>query len=366
MKVYSYNEIKESKLIYDRKPPAFGVIMTLLTLVLLTGALLWAGLSVKTYVVKASGIVTHAGKVNLMNTVSGEVQTLAAQEGQAVNAGDVILTIDSYQVRLQIAQLRTLVELYDAKIAAVNKLIAFVNNYDLSDESTHVNPFDRNDSETAKLRGDADTFIMYVKQQQTAESEEEFTQEQLDSVKSSFLSQQSVYASLDEYTAQRVQQGGQLQMYTDSLDAYTVRAGRDGIVHLNAGLTVGTVLQAGTLIGSISGNDASGLQFDTVVSATDRSKLTVGSLVEIALGGVLQAEYGVLTGKVTAIDNDSTQTEDGTVYYRVTVKPDKTSLTDRKGNTIDLTVGMLAEVRIKYDETTWLKWIVEQIGIKLI
>ena len=32
MKIYSFNELKESKLIYDRKPPAFGVIMTILNL----------------------------------------------------------------------------------------------------------------------------------------------------------------------------------------------------------------------------------------------------------------------------------------------------------------------------------------------
>lgn len=67
---------------------------------------------------------------------------------------------------------------------------------------------------------------------------------------------------------------------------------------------------------------------------------------------------------MVSIDNDSTQTEDGQVYYRVRVLPDKTELTDKKGNTVRLTTGMIGECRIKYDETTWLKWAIEQIGVK--
>ena len=56
-KIYTFNELKESKLIYDRKPPAFGAIMTLLSLIFVAVAITWAVLSPKTYVVKATGIL---------------------------------------------------------------------------------------------------------------------------------------------------------------------------------------------------------------------------------------------------------------------------------------------------------------------
>ena len=72
-KIYTYNELKESKLIYDRKPPAFGIIMTILTLTFLVGAIVWAVLSPKSYVVKAAGIVSDGQKVNVMNTVTGKI-----------------------------------------------------------------------------------------------------------------------------------------------------------------------------------------------------------------------------------------------------------------------------------------------------
>lgn len=153
-------------------------------------------------------------------------------------------------------------------------------------------------------------------------------------------------------------------MYQDSLSEYMVVAEQDGIVHLNAWLTVGTMIQAGSLIGNINSDDNLTLFIDTVISATDRAKIKESDTVEIALSGVMQSEFGVFTGEIISIANDRTQTEDGAVFYYVKIKTKETQLKDRKGNTINLTLGMLADSRIKYDETTWLKWAIEQIGVK--
>lgn len=125
------------------------------------------------------------------------------------------------------------------------------------------------------------------------------------------------------------------------------------------------MLQAGSLIGTISSGKADDVVIETVVSAFDRSRLSINSKVEIALAGVMQTEYGVLTGKITHIDSNSIQTEQGEVYFKIIIKPDKTQLKNKKGNTVNLMNGMIAESRIKYNETTWLKWAIEQIGVKL-
>ncbi|MBP3434080.1 MAG: HlyD family efflux transporter periplasmic adaptor subunit, partial [Clostridia bacterium] len=360
-RTYTFKELKESRLLYDRKPPMFGLIMTFLTLAFVVAALVWAALSAKTYVVKATGLVADEKKTNIMNAVGGEVESISVVEGQAVKVGDTILTIDSYQVRLQIAQLQAMVDMYGDRIVQTQALISFVQNYKVDDESTQENPFDGNDPETMRYYTDADTFLTYVRQQKSQSESEgsELSQSSIDDIKNAFLSQQSVFTYLDQYLAERAQQVSQLKMYEDSLSAYTVYAVGDGIVHLSAGLTQGTVLSAGTLLGSIVSGEQANLYIDTVVSATERSKLTVGSAVEIAVSGAAQTEYGVINGKVVSIDNDSTQTEDGQVYYRVRVLPDKTELTDKKGNTVRLTTGMIGECRIKYDETTWLKWAIE-------
>jgi multidrug efflux pump subunit AcrA (membrane-fusion protein) len=369
-KIYTYGELKESKIIYDRKPPAFGVIITFMTLIFLIASVCWAGFSTKTYVVKASGIVASENKINIMNKVSGSIDKINVVEGDTVAKGDVLVEMNSFQTELQITQILTMVDFYSSKVELLERLVLFVNNFRLDNVESRKNPFDNNNASEIKYYSDAQMFIDYVDGQEKAAQEppedgdesEPFEQSDVDSVKGQFLSQH--YGTLDDAKAQVVQQQGQLKMYADSLVEYKIIAEQDGIVNLSARLTVGTMIQAGALLGTISAADKSILYFDTVISATDRAKIAVGDTVEIAVSGIMQSEYGVLKGKVTEIASNSTQTENGQVFYRVKIKPDTTQLKDKKGNVVDLTTGMLAESRIKYDETTWLKWAIEQIGVK--
>lgn len=366
-RIYTYSELKESRLIYDRKPPMFGIVMTALTLVFVIGVLLWAGLSTKTYVVRATGVVTASNKINIMNYASGAIKSIEADEGQAVSKGDTLLVIDSFQAELQIEQIKSVVKLYQDKIDNLSRLISFVNDYSLSDASTQGNPFDKDDENTVKQYSDAEYFISYVKSsvEQAADSDREFTQAELDNMKTAYLTQQAVYSDLDQNIAEKERQSSQLKMYEDSLVEYTVKAAASGVVHFNAGLTVGTVLQSGTLLGNISSEVSEDLYFSVAVSATERSKLSVGTSTEIAVSGAMQTEFGTLVGVVTAIDSDSTQTENGQAYYIVKIKPDATELTDKSGRSVELKPGMIGECRIKYAETTYLKWAVEQIVGKL-
>ena len=360
---YYFNELRESKLIYDRKPPAFGVIMTILTLFFLAGALFWAGLSTKTYVVRATGLVADESKTNIMNLVSGRIERIEVIEGQSVEEGNVILVIDSYETRLQISQLEAMREFYQNKIINNQKLLSYIDNFSLDDKSTQTNPFDSDISDEAKLYADAEMVKMYM--ESLKDREDGYTQSDAENLKAQIISQLGIYTALDEYNLQLAQYDSQINMYKDSLSAYTVKATQKGQVHLTAGLTVNTVLQAGTLLGTISSNEKENLYFELAVSATERSKLSLGSQVEIAVSGAMQTEYGTLAGKVVEIDNDSTQTENGQVYYMVKVVPYSTELYDKRGRSVQLQLGMIGECRIKYDETTYLNWIIEQIVGKL-
>ncbi|MCM1367576.1 MAG: HlyD family secretion protein [Roseburia sp.] len=366
-RLYTYSELKESRLIYDRKPPMFGIVMTALSLAFVVGVLLWAGLSTKTYVVRATGVVTASNKINIMNYASGAIESIEVSEGETVTEGDTLLVIDSFQAELQIEQVRSVVKLYQDKIECLSRLISFVNDYSLNDANTHANPFDKNNIDTAKEYSDAEYFIAYVESsvEQAEGSDREFTQAELDNMKTAYLTQQSVYSSLDQNIAEKARQESQLKMYEDSLVEYTIKAAGSGVVHFNSGLTIGTVLQSGTLLGNISSAASDDLYFSLAVSATERSKLSVGTSTEIAVSGAMQTEFGTLEGVVAAIDSDSTQTDDGQVYYIVKIKPSAAELSDKSGRTVELKPGMIGECRIKYAETTYLKWAVEQIVGKL-
>ncbi|MDR3022103.1 MAG: biotin/lipoyl-binding protein, partial [Clostridiales bacterium] len=339
---YTYEELKESKLIFDRKPPKFGVWITCLTLFFVILAIVFSSFATKVYVVKSSGIVQSENRINIMNKVSSNISSIAVVAGQEIKQGDILIQFSTFQTDVQIAQLQAMVDLFNNRIIIVNRLIDFINAMELTKPETLKNPFDRNNVNEQNAFSQAQSLIDYVNQQLADEElDPSFDQGQLDSAKAQFVGQQ--FQARDDLQANLVQQQSQRDMYIASLTEYTVRAEIDGVVNLTAGLTVGTMLQAGTLLGSISSKDDSLLIFETTLSAQDRARVNVGDSVETMVAGVVQQEFGVLKGEVIHIDSDSTQTQDGQVYFRIRIRPNQTYLTDRKGNRVDLVSGMLAE-----------------------
>ena len=237
----------------------FSLIFIYIVSALLIAVILWSVFSIKTYVVKASGVVSDQYKENIMNYTTGEIKKIYVKEGDKVNKGDKIIEIDSFQTDLQIKQIEELVLYYQNKVNNINKVISFVNGFTLDNEESQINPFDVNDVSTSKEYSNCKYFIDVVNQQkeQTESSEEarEYKQEDVDNIKFNFLQQMNVYSELDNYNTNLIQQESQLKMYKDSLSSFTITATRDGIIHLTSGLTIGTTLSQPTLLGSISSDE---------------------------------------------------------------------------------------------------------------
>ncbi|VYU29406.1 Uncharacterised protein [Clostridium tertium] len=99
------------------------------------------------------------------------------------------------------------------------------------------------------------------------------------------------------------------------------------------------VLQGGTLIGTITSKTEE-LIVETLLPSSDRPRIHLGDEVALAVGGLLQSEYGTIPGKVISIDEDATiDNEKGNVYFKVKVKPDKTYLEDSKGKKVNFRYG---------------------------
>ncbi|MBZ9606706.1 HlyD family efflux transporter periplasmic adaptor subunit [Clostridium estertheticum] len=150
-----------------------------------------------------------------------------------------------------------------------------------------------------------------------------------------------------------------------SAKEYKVVAPKDGKLHLSATITKGMVLQAGNVLGSITGKEEE-LIIKTLLPSSERPRIHEGDEVAVAVAGLNQAEYGTIKGKVLNIDGDATiDSEKGNVYFEVKVKLDKNYLADKKGEKVNLTLGMVTETRVKYEKITYMKYFMEQIGIKL-
>ncbi|ADL50513.1 HlyD family secretion protein [Clostridium cellulovorans] len=368
MKVYSLNEITDSKVLYDKKPPRFMVYIIFIVLFLIVGFLFWSTKSIKTYVVKGQGIVTTANKAFIMSKIQGEVKEVFVEEGKQINEGDVILTINSVQSNLQLEQVNGQVQVLDRRINLLKRA---------EEEATHwKNTFDKDNPEEVEFYNKlVNSYIKAneYKVDEAALKKQNYTDDQIKQYKEQAANKadQIYYDTILSFTTEKNQlelEKSKLQTQGDALqksgEEYKLLASKSGVVHLNSQINKGLVLQAGTLLGSITNADEE-LVVEIMLPSSERPRIHNDDEVSIAVSGLNQAEYGTIPGKVLSIDKDATiNNEKGEVYFKVKVKPDITTLKDKKGEEVNLTLGMLTETRVKYEKITYMKYFLEQIGVK--
>lgn len=368
MKVYNLNEITDSKILYDRKPPAFMNYIILIVTALIIGALIWANKSVKTYMVKGQGLVVSENKSHIMTKGYGEVKDIFISEGTEIKEGDVLFTTNELESELQLQQINAQIDTFSSRIELLKKAEENATNgtnyFDIysDEESEFYNKLTAAymarkefnvDKESLEKQGFTDKQIQeYVKTQKNKADEHYYK------TISEFTNEKNQYkVELSKLMAQK----GALEK---GKDQYQVVAQKSGIVHLSTPLTTGMVIQGGTLIGTITSKEEE-LIVEAMLPSSDRPRIHVGDEVSLAVRGLLQSEYGTIPGKVISIDEDATiDNEKGNVFFKVKVKPDKTYLEDSKGEKVNLTLGMVTETRVKYEKITYMKYILELIGIK--
>ena len=92
--------------------------------------------------------------------------------------------------------------------------------------------------------------------------------------------------------------------FSKSLEEYKIIATEDGKFHLSSKITMGMVIQAGALIGSIApGTDD--LIIELNLPSAERAKVKIKDDVEMVVAGLNQSEYGIIEGKVISIAEDA-------------------------------------------------------------
>lgn len=367
MKVYNLNEITDSKILHDRKPPAFMKYIILIVTALIVVAIIWANKSVKTYMVKGQGIVVSENKSHVMTKTSGEIKDVFIIEGSEVKEGDILFTTNGLESDLQLEQI----------IAQINTFSRRIELLSMAEENATngTNYFDRYNEEEKEFYNKLNAayiarkeFNVDKKSLKDQGYEEKQIEEYARTQKNK--SDEHYYKTISEFTTEKNQYELELSKLAAQKEAlekgkeqYEVVAQKSGVIHLNTPLTSGMVLQGGSLIGTITSKEE--LIIETMLPSSDRPRIHVGDEVALAVGGLLQSEYGTIPGKVISIDEDATiDNEKGNVFFKVKVKPDETYLEDSKGEKVKLTLGMVAETRVKYEKITYMKYILELIGIK--
>jgi len=303
-----------------------------------------------------------------MSKVSGEIKEVYIEEGKYVKEGDVLLVFNSPEPKYQAEQA-------EGQIQILSKRIELLKRAE-NEASKGKNTFKKSDAEEAEFYNKISNSYVKMKEYNVDEDslkKQNYTDDQIKQYKdqSKIKIDEIYYDTILSFTNERKQLEleveklkAQKASIAQSTEEYKLYAQSSGKIHLNTSLKKGMVLQGGSMLGNISSDDGEYI-VETLIPSSDRPRIHQNDEVSLGVGGLNQAEYGTLKGKVTAIDEDATiDNEKGNVFFRVKVKPEKTYLQDKKGEKVNLTSGMVTETRVKYEKITYAKYFMEQIGIK--
>lgn len=126
--VKSLDEIRESRILFDKNPPAFGYILITVVAVFLIVAVVWSIKTPKVYTIQAQGTVTNDESNYVMCSYTGEILDSNMEEGALVEAGDVLFTIKSTDYDLQQTQLEDNRKSYEEQISQYSLLIKSIKD----------------------------------------------------------------------------------------------------------------------------------------------------------------------------------------------------------------------------------------------
>lgn len=365
--IKTFDQLKDSRLLYEKKLPAYGYIILLTILALIIITVVWSLKTPKIYMIKSSGVIQSPNKNYVMSPFTGEIMDMKISEGVYVEEGEVLFTVKSLDLDLQSEQLNGQKEIYEKQITQLKKLVKSIEdntNYfstSKEEDKLYYNQYEAYQSQIAQQELDVSTYQSYGYTKEQIEAEIVKNEGKISEIYHSTLKgiQDAIQQRQNEIDGVEVQ----LEAVGSGQKEYHVTANATGKIHMMAEYREGMVVQAAGALASIS-SEKDEYIIQANVNAGDVSRVKLGDKVDIVVGGLIQSIYGTITGKVSQIDSDITMdNENGESFFKVQIIPDTKYLVSKEGNKINISNGMPVETRIQYDKITYFNYVLESLGI---
>lgn len=363
--------LKDSRILFDKQPPAFGYFLLITVVIILCMIFLWSVRTPKIYMIQAQGTVTDEDANYVMCTYTGEIDYFNMEEGMLVEKGDVLFTVKSTDYDLQEEQLIENRKAYEKQISQNELLVQSIkddtNYFDESDpeDSLYYNTFQTYKSKVAQSNLDASTYSQYGYDDEQIEAEIIKNQGKIDEIYFSTI--QSAESTIEQANQQIASINAQLAAISSGQEAYAVKATASGILHLMGNYKSGMVVQTSSTVATITPENANRI-IEAYVSTADMARMNEGDIVQITVDGLAQSVYGNITGRVKKIDTNINVQEgqDGsrTQVFKVLIAMDSDYLVSKSGDKVNVSNGMTAVARIQYDKVTYFNYGLEKLGFK--
>lgn len=367
-KIKYLQEMKDSRLLYEKEIPRFGYILIIVVGFLIIGTVIWSIKTPKVYMVKAQGIVQSDNKNYVMPGYTGKIVNIKIKEGVLVEKGEELFTIKSDEMNLQLIQLLEQEKNYESRIAQFEKLVKSIkddkNYFDAScpKDNLYYGQFEAYKSQVAQNQVDVSSCKAYGYSEEQIENQLILNQSKVSEIY--YNAVQSAENSIVEAKTQIDSIESQKMAINEGKEEYKVTAPETGIIHMLSEYKEGMVVQSASPVASIS-SEKDKYTIIAYVSVSDATKTHVGDKVDVEINGLAQSIYGTISGKVIQMDSDlTTQNTDNVQqksFFKAYIKPDNVYLINKEGNKVNISNGMVVEARIQYDEVTYFDYVVEAL-----
>jgi multidrug resistance efflux pump len=365
--IKNISELKDSQLLYEKDVPPFGYIIVSIIAILLIVVTIWSVKTPKTYVIKSPGMVESTNKNYIMSSYTGEIKQMNISEGSFVEEGDVLFTVKSTDLDLQVEQITGQIDVYNENVDQLRKLEQSImdgkNYFDITKDGDrqYYNQYEAYMSQIEQNDIDSSTYKNYGYSDAQIEAELAKNNAKISELYYSTL------RSIDEKIMQYEDEINKLKIQNNAIEngqsEYKVIANTSGIVHMMNEYKEGMVVQAASAIGSIA-NENDEYVVTAYLGVNDRPRVSIGDDVNIEVVGLAQNNYGNLKGKLVSIDNDVSSNQDGSqTFFKSKIKIDTPYLISSNGNKVNISNGMSVEARIKYDELSYFDYLLESLGL---
>ncbi len=363
-------QLKDSRLMFEKKLPAFGYMLLLIITLSLAGVVVWSTVARKPYMIISQGTVTNSDSGYVMPAYTGEIQESYMEEGKLVQEGDILFTIKSTDYNLQEEQLTDSRAVYEKQVEQAELLVKSIkddkNYFDASDpeDELYYSTYEAYKSQVAQNTFDASAYQAYGYSEEQIQAELEKNQGKIAEI---------YYSAIQ--SAENIKKEAKQQI--DSIDAqlaavgsgqaeYSVKAPGTGVLHLLADYKKGMVVQTGSAVATITPENSEVI-VEAYVSTFDMARMEEGDKVQLAVDGLIQSIYGNITGTVETIDSNLTSMEgengQSSSVFKIRIKPNSDYVVSKSGRKVNLSNGMTVEARITYDEVTYFNYVLEKLGL---
>lgn len=335
--------------IVEKPSNKWGAVIIVFSLFLFVSVFLWAFFARFDIVVSVPGMINAKEDIVKIEAMAGgQVSEVLVRDGDYVDAGSVILELDTQLVDESMENIRYQMEILNTQKAIYSMLCGGedITELDSDDYGEHKWIVEALIEEEIAYQMAIDEY----ERQEALGTDVEYIRYEKESYESG--RRMEVASALSQCELQLWQYEQELDNYDKNKEFYTVRAKESGYVENLQVLSEGEVISQGDLIACMVDKDD--LIFECYVPDSEITNIETGQMVKVKMNAYPYNDYGIFEGEVTKISDIAIQNElYGNVYVvDVLIKNDEE---------VPFTIGMMGTAELVLGKRSVLEYFLEPI-----